>query len=356
MKKMKCCFVIAACLSSVFLNVSDALAGYSQAVRDLWPREAYRDQTNQANRYRTFNYWPGTVFDTLTRLTWEQTPSEETFTWKEDKTLGSAQAYCAALSKAGLDWRVPNVMELQSLIDYSKKDSHRIHPIFSPDPEGQVYWTSVSFNGSSEVLGLRMDEGVLESLPIDSDRRVRCVSGFVNAMSLEYTNNPPGDIVAGNISRKIASERRIVLVTICFCDGITGLCWAPKSFPCLSHSEAVASCDRRTLLENSSPKELADAVKLIGITSWRLPSIKEVVTLVDYKSGKFRIHEAAQPLLEPKELYYWTSTPHEMDSDSFAVISLKDGSLSYVRSDFEDSSKCILARCVDHNIDRKIED
>ncbi|MBH1989010.1 MAG: DUF1566 domain-containing protein [Myxococcaceae bacterium] len=85
----------------------------------------------------------------------------------------------------------------------------------------------------------------------------------------------------------------------------------------------------------------------VGPRSWRLPSIKEVVTLVDYKSGKFRIHEAALPSLESKELYYWTSTPHEERPNSFAVISLKDGSLSFVKSDFEDRSKCMLTRCID---------
>ncbi|MBH1989005.1 MAG: DUF1566 domain-containing protein [Myxococcaceae bacterium] len=340
MKKMKCCFVIAACLSSVFLNVSDASAGYSQVVRDFWPREAYRDETNQTDRYRARGYWPGTVFDSLTRLIWEQTPSEETFTWKEDKILGSAQAYCAALSKADLDWRVPNVMELQSLVDYSKKEGRRIHPIFSSDLEEQVYWTSVRFNGSFEVLGLRMDAGLLEGLSIDSKQRVRCVSGFRNAMSLEYTNDNPGDI--------IESRRRFPEIMTRLCDSVTSLSWAPKSFSCLAHSQAVALCDRtKRFLEDYISEEFLEATKEIGIGSWRLPSIKEVVTLVNYKSGKFRIHEAIQPSLESKELYYWTSTPHEGRPGLFAVISLKDGSLSYVESDSEDPSKCILARCVD---------
>ncbi|MBH1988867.1 MAG: DUF1566 domain-containing protein [Myxococcaceae bacterium] len=347
MKKMKCCFVIVAYLSFVFLNIQNASADYSRPIKDLWDREAYRDETNQTDRYKASDYWVGTVFDLLTRLIWEQTPSEGKFTWNEGGKLGSAQAYCATLNEKGLDWRVPNVMELQSLIDYSKR-GNRIDPIFSSDPEKQVYWTSARLKGSSEVLGLRMGDGVLESLSADSKQRVRCVSGFRNAMSLEYTNNNPGNIEPGIASASIKPYGQIVEGTVRFYDGITGLCWASKSFSHLNHSEATILCAHRThFLEDSSPKELVERAEKVGPRSWRLPSIKEVVTLVDYKSGKFRLHETVQPSFESKELYYWTSTPHEERPNSFAVISLKDGSLSYVESDFEDPSKCILARCVD---------
>ncbi|MBH1989011.1 MAG: DUF1566 domain-containing protein, partial [Myxococcaceae bacterium] len=180
------------------------------------------------------------VRDLFTGLIWEKTISSDKLVWSRDAEMGSAQAYCVSLSKADLDWRVPNVMELQSLVDYSEKNGRRIHPIFSSDAKSQVYWTSVSFKGYSEVLGLRMDEGVLESLSADSKQRVRCVSGFRNAMSFEYTNNTPDDLEAGNISVGIGPHDEIAKATICFCDSITGLRWAPKSFQCLSRSKAAA--------------------------------------------------------------------------------------------------------------------
>lgn len=56
----------------------------------------------------------GTVTDAYTGLIWEQNSSEKALTWEE------ALAYCENLSLAGnTDWRLPNINELNSLVDYN---------------------------------------------------------------------------------------------------------------------------------------------------------------------------------------------------------------------------------------------
>jgi hypothetical protein len=56
----------------------------------------------------------GTVTDNATGLTWMQSDSGAGMNWSD------ALAYCEALDFAGAtDWRLPNVKELQSIVDYS---------------------------------------------------------------------------------------------------------------------------------------------------------------------------------------------------------------------------------------------
>jgi len=53
----------------------------------------------------------GTVYDTKTKLTWQQVPSSTTY------TASGAGTYCAGLSLAGLHWRLPAIKELATLVD-----------------------------------------------------------------------------------------------------------------------------------------------------------------------------------------------------------------------------------------------
>ena len=71
----------------------------------------------------------GTVTDSATGLTWTQDDSGEGLNWAD------ALAYCEGLDFAGFDdWRLPNVKELQSIVDYSRSPdtshSAAIDPIF----------------------------------------------------------------------------------------------------------------------------------------------------------------------------------------------------------------------------------
>lgn len=55
----------------------------------------------------------GTVYDTKSKLTWQQTAPATTYTWDD------AKSYCAGVgaSLAGTGWRVPTVEELRTIVD-----------------------------------------------------------------------------------------------------------------------------------------------------------------------------------------------------------------------------------------------
>src|SRR5689334_16839225 len=61
-----------------------------------------------AGRYTIAN---GTVYDTKTRLTWQQGAAPSTYTWTD------ASPYCGALNLGGMGWRLPSVRELQTIVD-----------------------------------------------------------------------------------------------------------------------------------------------------------------------------------------------------------------------------------------------
>ena len=53
----------------------------------------------------------GTVTDNVTRLKWQQASPATTYTWSD------ALSYCATLTLGGINWRLPSIMELASIID-----------------------------------------------------------------------------------------------------------------------------------------------------------------------------------------------------------------------------------------------
>lgn len=98
----------------------------------------------------------GTITDSATGLTWMQTDSGSGMNWE------AALSYCEALDYGGAsDWRLPDVKELQSLVDYSRSPatsgSAAIDPLFQvtaiTDEAGQqdypFYWSSTTHADSS---------------------------------------------------------------------------------------------------------------------------------------------------------------------------------------------------------------
>jgi Protein of unknown function (DUF1566) len=96
----------------------------------------------------------GTVFDTRTRLTWQQSVPAATF------TLASAGAYCAGL---GTGWRLPTIRELETIVDYSvAPPGPTIDAAAFPNtPTNLFYVTSTLVNGSSLHWSIDFSNGVI---------------------------------------------------------------------------------------------------------------------------------------------------------------------------------------------------
>ena len=76
---------------------------------------------------RFVDHGDGTITDLCTGLMWQQRTADVTGDGKIDDTdqvpWCESLAYCKDLNHAGYnDWRLPNVRELESLLDYSRSD------------------------------------------------------------------------------------------------------------------------------------------------------------------------------------------------------------------------------------------
>ena len=109
------------------LNDMQGLLGlqYVRCVRGQSPTLSYTDNGN------------GTVTDNVTGLMWQQQDDNITKSWE------SALSYCENLSLATYpDWRLPNVKELNSLVDNSRYNT-AIDPVFT-GTNASYYWSSTT--------------------------------------------------------------------------------------------------------------------------------------------------------------------------------------------------------------------
>ena len=114
----------------------------------------------------------GTVYDTKSKLTWQQTVSSTTYTWAAAKT------YCAGVgtSLAGTGWRLPTLKELQSLVDYSQSAGPLIDQNAFPSTPSNWFWSASPLAGSpSYALVVAFGNGYAFSSGISFPYGVRCV-------------------------------------------------------------------------------------------------------------------------------------------------------------------------------------
>lgn len=181
------------------------------------------------------------ITDNVTTLMWESMPSVDQY-----YSVGEGTSYCDGLVLGGLDdWRLPNVVELFSLVDRSRSD-----PALAPAMPGQfgendAFITSTldSMYGNSPWIVRIGGSGNARSQYGESTYRAWCVRG--------RTDSPPGTYLI-NEDGTTLDER-------------TGLLWQTIQSPSeVSQAQAAATCGN---------------LSLGGFDDWRLPSAKELFSL-----------------------------------------------------------------------------
>jgi uncharacterized protein DUF1566 len=135
---------------------------------DLFPGQDGSYQAGCPMAERFVDNGDGTLTDTCTGLMWEQDSGVGTLTWPQ------ALRYCEKLDMGGhTDWRLPNVRELQSLVDYGRVDT-AIDPAFMSDSDG--YWSSSAYlDDPGGIWYIDFYDGFLDFDYFDSEYAVRPV-------------------------------------------------------------------------------------------------------------------------------------------------------------------------------------
>ena len=112
--------------------------------------------------------------DNRTGLMWITDSGGVNYTW------GDALAICEDLTFANYsDWRLPNVRELMSIVDYSTSTAPTINLTYFPGTQASFYWSSTSYAPDAEsALGIDFSAGYVGSDDkVLSSNYVRCVRG-----------------------------------------------------------------------------------------------------------------------------------------------------------------------------------
>lgn len=129
------------------------------------------------------------------------------------------------------------------------------------------------------------------------------------------------DLLKPCVAQKKENERFIRNTDGSVIDKSTGLMWGKTFEKEMTFSDAEKAC-----------KEL----NLGGHKDWRLPTVKELISLVDYEKREPAIDKDFFP--DTKSSYYWSSTPYVGCSDYGWVVGF---SLGYVNGYYHSSINCV---------------
>jgi Protein of unknown function (DUF1566) len=122
------------------------------------------DAQAPAGRYTVNN---GQVYDTKTKLTWQQAASASA------STLVTAYVYCDLSSSA--DWRVPTVKELQTLLDFTVLAVPFIDQTAFAGTPAQRFWSASLEPSSGDQFVVDFGSPHIISADPTDDNFVRCV-------------------------------------------------------------------------------------------------------------------------------------------------------------------------------------
>ncbi len=259
----------------------------------------------------------GTITDLVTGLMWQADPNGfNRVSWND------AMADASSITTGGYnDWRVPTIKELYSLIDFSGSDpsgweeqggtdTSELEPFIDTaffgfeygDVQGNrvidtQYWSSneyvsTTMNGDETVFGVNFADGRIKGYgkvdPMSQDDKemyiqyVRSGSGYGQN---SFTDNGDGTIT----------------------DTATGLMWMKD--------------DRGSGLNWQDALSYSEDLSLEGYDDWRLPSVKELQSIVDYsRSPATTSSPAMDPIFNSTSItdegdgnnwpFYWSGTTH----------------------------------------------
>jgi hypothetical protein len=244
---------------------------------------------------------PGVVLDDVTGLVWQEPPdpAQTMVTWS------AAQTYCQGLSVAGQgSFRLPSILELLSILDYTVDSG--LPPAFSAPAAS---WSSTPYLGVggdawTVVFG---NGGFALFKPTTSTFAARCVSA--------------GNTAAGGYS----TANGTVL------DTATGLTWESGFGGPDTWDDAVTYCSCNT--------------PALPCGGWRLPSIKELATLVDFDQISPAIDPAAFPGT-PVDFFWSSSRFAPAGGTSAWYLDFTGGNVAYGMASGVGTGDAYRVRCV----------
>lgn len=210
---------------------------------------------------------PNVVVDRVTGLSWQRALDSKSF------DQARASGYCTDLSLAGHhDWRLPTMIELVSIADTSRAEP-AVDPVAFANTPPVPFWSS-EIDCNNAGLGWYVffrNGGTYVGNDVIDPARVRCVRGPSSCSASEASSYA--------VTGAVALDRR------------TGLTW-----------QRAGDRDDSTWAD---AKSYCAGLDLHG-GGWRLPSIRELLTLVEVTRMEPAIDPAAFP--DTPSEFFWSSS------------------------------------------------
>lgn len=280
------------------------------------------DSTHSAHPLTYSDHWDGTVTDSVTGLMWQKcalgrsgtgcsTGASAAFTWYEaaapDPAFNPTASVdpCGASTLAGYsDWRLPSARELLELADHGRSGP-AIDSTCFPATGSASYWSATPARWPSSSPGWAYwDEyvrGTVDDFMADQAGVVRCVRGDPTGAVLVSDGDTVSDLASG-----LEWQRA---------DSGTARSWA----------DALSYCG---------------ALSLAGHADWRLPEVKELVSIVDFTRWSPALDRTLFGVTVGNGLYWSSTTAAGVSSDAWA-LSTNHGTTGQVRK-----TNAAYVRCV----------
>ena len=291
---------------------------------DTGQTQAYGDYAGQdahylANAPSYTDNGDGTVTDNVTGLMWTKDPGEK-------MTYAQAVAHAPKCTVGGhKDWRLPSIKELYSLIkldgldpDPMAEETGNLKPFIDNtvfefqygDPsKGEriidsqfatsTKYVSTTMGGNETMFGVNFADGRIKGYPIKSRRGEKTFHVLYVRGNPDYGQNKFRDNGDGTVT-----------------DEATGLTWM--------------EADSGKGMDWPAALEYAEGMEFAGHSDWRLPTAKELQSIVDYTRSPDTTGSAAiNPIFEATPItneggktdfaHYWSSSTHASTRSSDAA-------------------------------------
>ncbi len=276
------------------------------------------------------NNGDGTVADTVTGLTWLQSPDTDgdgDIDAADKLTYDEAVAYCQDLIFADSSgWRLSTIKELYSLIDFSGRDpsgyegvdTSGLTPFIDTDYFDFAYGDTAS---GERIIDSQYASGTLYF--VTTGEPLLFGVNFADGRIKGYGLTMPGPVSRAKTFFVTCARDNTAYGTNAFSDNgdatitdsATGLMWArDDSGVGLDWEQALAWVAEQ------------NAAETLGYSDWRLPNVKELQSILDHsRSPDTTASAAIDPLFNATAktneagatdyAYYWSSTTHANSTD-----------------------------------------
>lgn len=281
-----------------------------------WPGPRFTDNGN------------GTVSDNLTGLMWTKDANlpNGTKTWQESLDYVAAMNAGTYTNYGYSDWRLPNVNELESLINANEGDNSTwLNSQRFTSVQSYWYWSSTTSAWNTDyAFDIDMFCGSVSNYYKSKSYnhyvwpvRAGLCESFVDSViflpqtgqTTSYRTGDDGEIQAGVAWPE---PRFTVNADTTITDNLTGLVWAPDG-NLMSTRDPEWDNDGGMDDGGVSWQHTLDYVaklnseNYLGHTDWHLPNHKELFSLIDYSQNRPAL-PAEHPFTNVQAFYYWSST------------------------------------------------